>query len=357
MVCPWGGELLFLNHLSDIFPNEQLRLRRHRWQYAINRYRSAGCHRGEKRRIGVYGPVRKRTVAAMRRPFSKRGNSFFFQTVAASLSNPSEASGDNRWHGTQVFNVNPLPPLSHKQKPNFCEVETKATIRQKTPSPPFWTPQGIYQGRRRKPTTQNSNRGLNAISRIKELRKKPYKGWMKRLEKLCAAFVNPKVPVKMLPVIPRTSNVQKSFIGNAFYKFNKFSFEENPVYCIACYCMLQQNRTNAKYWGQKKNGAGSEDNSINTARKVLYVRSPRGFFLVALFSLFCWGIRRTWLFALFRAVATHLHALAIWATTTALSTRLKKKERNEKPQKHASIAISPFFIPYCREEKKNHNPF
>ena len=130
MVCPWGGELLFLNHLSDIFPNEQLRLRRHRWQYAINRYRSAGCHRGKKRRFGVYGPVRKRTVAAMRRPFSKRGNTFFLQTVAASLSNPSEASGDNRWHGTQVFNVNPLPPLSHKQKPNFCEVETKATIRQ-----------------------------------------------------------------------------------------------------------------------------------------------------------------------------------------------------------------------------------
>ncbi len=290
MVCPWGGELLFLNHLSDIFPNEQLRLRRHRWQYAINRYRSAGCHRGEKRRIGVYGPVRKRTVAAMRRPFSKRGNSFFFQTVAASLSNPSEAYGDNRWHGTQVFNVNPLPPLSHKQKPNFCEVKTKATIRQqKTPSPPFWTPQGIYQGRRRKPTTQNSNRGLNAISRIKELRKKPYKGWMKRLEKLCAAFVNPKVPVKMLPVIPRTSNVQKSFIGNAFYKFNKFSFEENPVYCIACYCMLQQNRTNAKYWGQKKNGAGSEDNSINTARKVLRVRWPSGFFLIALFSVFFVG--------------------------------------------------------------------
>ncbi len=43
------------------------------------RYRSAGCHLRKKRRIGVYGPVRKRTVAAMCRPFSKRGNSFFFR--------------------------------------------------------------------------------------------------------------------------------------------------------------------------------------------------------------------------------------------------------------------------------------
>ena len=160
--------------------------------------------------------------------------------MAASLSNPSEASGDNRWHGTQVFNVNPLPPLSHKQKPNFCEVKTKATIRQQKNTFAAFLDPSRHQGRRRKPTyysTQNSNRGLNAISRIKELRKKPYKGWMKRLKSCVQLLSIQKFRLKCFRSFPAQATFKRVSSEMRFYKFNKFSLRKTQFIAsrvIAC---------------------------------------------------------------------------------------------------------------------------